>query len=35
MGMTICLWTRDTEFVLFTQRAALVIKTSSYEEGNI
>lgn len=25
-GMTICLWTRNTKFVLFTQRAALVIK---------
>lgn len=29
MGMTICLWTRNTEFVLFTQRAALVIRRSS------
>lgn len=29
IGMTICLWTRNMEFVLSTLRAALVVKRSS------
>lgn len=33
--MTICLWTRNTEFVLFTQRAALVVKRKRMKEVSI
>ena len=35
MDMTICLWTRNTEFVLFTQRAALVVKRKRMKEVSI